>query len=65
MRFDTYIQSIQNNLQRGSERTHLFKSTLINLPLTLKTITPSLDRPAAREQYQSRPIWGSKKLNNP
>lgn len=35
MRFDTYIQSIQNNLQRGSERTHY------------PTIKNLLDNPAA------------------
>lgn len=40
MRFDTYIQSIQNNLQRGSERTHYptFKNLLDNQAASLEAI---------------------------
>ncbi|MEG4317632.1 MULTISPECIES: type ISP restriction/modification enzyme [unclassified Microcoleus] len=40
MRFDTYIQSIQNNLQRGSERTHYptLKNLLDNQAASLEAI---------------------------
>ncbi len=40
MRFDTYIQSIQNNLQRGSERTHYptIKNLLDNQTASLEAI---------------------------
>ena len=40
MRFDTYIQSIQNNLQRGSERTHYpsIKNLLDNPAASLAAI---------------------------
>ncbi|MCY7384267.1 MAG: N-6 DNA methylase [Microcoleus sp. CAN_BIN18] len=40
MRFDTYIQSIQNNLQRGSERTHYptIKNLLDNQAASLEAI---------------------------
>jgi hypothetical protein len=40
MRFDTYIQSIQNNRPRGSERTHYptFKNLLDNQAASLEAI---------------------------